>query len=364
MGILHRLRRQVPGQLSSVPRIAVIPGDGIGPEVIEAAIPPIEKAGLNAGLEFQWELMPYGADHYLRTGETLPEASFEQLKTEYDAIFLGALGDPRVPGNEHARDILLGLRSKLDLYINFRPCMLLHPSLCPLRPDRHTGIDFVIYRENTEGSYLGRGYSKNEGTPEEERVSEEVHTARGVERIIRAAFEFASTREKKLVTMADKSNAIPAHFIWLEKFEEIGAEFPEIQREHRYIDALAMELVRSPSRFDVIVSNNLYGDILSDLGAELVGGLGLAASANLHPGRPGLFEPVHGSAPTLAGNGTANPMASILAGALMLHELGAPDAAQAVEKAVRAALEEKVTTPDMNGDFSTREVARWITDRI
>ena len=318
--------------------VAVIGGDGIGPEVVASAIPIIEAAAERHGAAMVWEHLPLGASHYLDTGETLSDKVYEHLRDDVDAIFLGALGDPRVPGNEHARDILLGLRFRLDLYINFRPCTLLHPDLCPLR--RRAGgqmgrradgriregergvpstrppvlkgadewaIDFVIFRENTEGSYLGRGSSANVGEPNEEHIVEGVHSAPKIERILRAAFEWAVANGKRRVTMSDKSNAIPAHRIWGRLLEKVSAEFPKIDSEHRYVDALAMELVRDPERFDVIVTNNLFGDILSDLGAELVGGLGLAASANLHPGRPGLFEPVHGSAPDLAGTGEAIP---------------------------------------------------------
>ncbi len=342
--------------------VAVIGGDGIGPEVVEAAIPIIDRAAEKHGVSLNWERLPYSAEHYLKTRETLPDAAFRHLRDDVDAIFLGALGDPRVPGNEHARDILLGLRFRLDLYINFRPVVLLHPDLTPLRSNRPTAqppdrpfIDFVIFRENTEGVYLGRG--RQEG---DEYIAEEVHTGKGVERIIRAAFEWAQAHGKTRVTMSDKSNAVPAHKIWQEKFKAVAAEYRKITAEHRYVDALAMELVREPERFQVIVTNNLYGDILSDLGAGLVGGLGLAASANLHPGRAGLFEPVHGSAPPLAGKGVANPMAAVLTGALLLEQLGHPDAAQDLERAVKDTLATGVRTPDIGGKATTKEVAEAV----
>ncbi|HKC40222.1 MAG TPA: isocitrate/isopropylmalate family dehydrogenase [Gemmatimonadales bacterium] len=330
--------------------VAVIAGDGIGPEVIAAAIPVIEVAARRYGCALDWEHLPYSADHYLKTKETLPDRAFQHLKNDVAAIFLGAIGDPRVPGNEHARAILLGLRFRLDLYVNFRPVTLLHPDLTPLKTTK--AIDFVIFRENTEGVYLGRGRSSGD-----EHIAEEVHTGKGVERIIRAAFEWAKKHGKTRVTMSDKSNAVPAHKIWQEKFKAIAAEYPKITAEHRYVDALAMELVREPERFQVIVTNNLYGDILSDLGAGLVGGLGLAASANLHPGRAGLFEPVHGSAPPLAGKGVANPMAAVLTGALMLEQLGYPEAARDLERAVQETLAAGVRTPDIGGKATTKEVA-------
>ncbi len=339
-------------------RIAVIAGDGIGPEVIEAALGPIEKAAAKHGFTLDLERLPYGADHYLKTKEALPDSAFRHLRDDVDAIFLGALGDPRVPGNEHARDILLGLRFKLDLYVNFRPVTLLHPDLTPLRGNgRH--IDFVIFRENTEGVYLGRGRITGK-----EYVAEEINTATGVERIIRAAFEWAQAHGKTRVTMSDKANAVPAHVIWQETFKHIAAEFRGIEGEHRYVDVLAMELVREPERFQVIVTNNLYGDILSDLGAGLVGGLGLAASANLHPGRAGLFEPVHGSAPPLAGKGIANPMAAVLTGALMFEQLGHPEAARDLERAVKETLAAGVWTQDLGGKAGTREVAAAVTARL
>jgi 3-isopropylmalate dehydrogenase len=361
-------------------RIATIAGDGIGPEVVRAATPILDRTAALDDARIAWEHLPLGADHYLVTGETLPAATFEHLRDDVDAIFLGALGDPRVPGNEHARDILLGLRFQLDLYVNFRPVKLYHPDLTPLRlaggwadgrmgrasngpsarPPVRPAIDFVIFRENTEGSYLGRGSASGEGTPDEEQVAHEVHTAPRVARILRAAFDWARARGRTLVTMADKSNAIPAHRLWQRLFREIGEQYPDIGREHRYVDAIAMEFLRAPERFQVVVTNNLYGDILSDLGAGLVGGLGLAASANLHPGRPGLFEPVHGSAPTIAGQGIANPMAACLTGALMFEHLGLARAAAALEAGVVRALAAGIRPPDVGGSATTAETAAAI----
>ena len=335
--------------------------------MVDAAIPILQRAAAKHHFSLNWEHLPYSADHYLQTKETLPDSAFQHVRDDVDAIFLGALGDPRVPGNEHARDILLGLRFRLDLYVNFRPVVLLHPDLTPLRlvqpPNRPTAqplIDFVIFRENTEGQYTGRGRSSGD-----EHIAEEVNTGKGVERIIRAAFNWAQQHGKQRVTMSDKSNAIPTHRIWQEKFKAIAAEYPGIQAEHRYVDALALELVREPSRFEVIVTNNLYGDILSDLGAGLVGGLGVAASANLCPGRRGgLFEPVHGSAPPLAGKGVANPVAAVLTGALMVEQLGYPGAARDLERAVKQALSDGARTPDLGGRSTTREVAAAIVDRL
>lgn len=349
--------------------IAIIAGDGIGPEVIEAALPVIEAAARTEELTLEVEHLPYSADHFLRTGETLPDEAFEHLRDDVDGILVGALGDPRVPGNDHARDILLGLRFRLDLYINYRPTRLFHPKLSPLRADRRndggsTAIDFVIFRENTEGQYLGKGRSESIGTPDEVHVSEEINSRKGVARIIEAAFEWAAAHGKTRVTMSDKSNAIQYQRIWGRLFQEIGERYPDIQQEHRYVDALALELVREPERFQVIVTTNLYGDILSDLGAGLIGGLGIAASANLHPGRAGLYEPVHGSAPPLVGKGVANPMATVLTGALMLEQLGNTAGAAKLERAVERVVASGPLTPDLGGSGSTAEVASALLNAL
>jgi 3-isopropylmalate dehydrogenase len=347
-------------------RIAAIPGDGIGPEVVDAALGVLGAAGRRFGFSLDVERLPYSADHYLATKETIPDSAVERLRRDAEAIFVGALGDPRVPGNEHARDILLGLRFRLDLYVNLRPVTLLHPSLCPLKdpPAGPRHIDFTIVRENTEGIYVGAGGGLRVGTPDEVQIAEEVHTRKGVERIVRYAFEWAKARGKTRVTMSDKANAVPAQRLWTRVFAEVGAEFPGIEREHRYVDALAMELVREPERCQVIVTQNLFGDILSDLGAQLVGGLGISPSANLHPGQVGLFEPVHGSAPPLAGKDVANPCAAILTGAMLLQELKHPDAAAALEQSVRAAIAAGVTTPDLGGKSGTQAVAKWVAEHI
>ena len=346
----------------TVARIAVIPGDGIGPEVIAAALPVIEHAARDDGIRLEWEMLPWSAEHYLRTGVTLPEDAFRHLRDDVDAILLGALGDPRVPRNEHARDILLGLRFRLDLYINFRPVALLHPRLTPLKGEHR--IDIAIFRENTEGQYQGFGRAEGVGTADERHVSEEIHTLKGVRRIIEAAFQWAATHGRSRITLCDKANAIEHQRIWATVFGEVGERYPSIQREHRYVDALAMEMVRDPDRFDVIVANNLYGDILSDLGAGLVGGLGLAASANLHPGRAGLFEPVHGSAPPLAGKDAANPMAAILSGALMMESLGYSEAARRLETVVTAVLADGPTTADIGGTAGTAAVAAAMMEAL
>jgi 3-isopropylmalate dehydrogenase len=288
----------------------------------------------------------------------------KRLGRDFDAILVGALGDPRIPGNEHARDILLGMRSQLDLYVNERPARLFDERLTPLKAKQPRDIDLVTFRENTEGLYVAIGGAFKRGTPDEIAVAEELNTRKGVERIIRYAFEWAATHGKTRVTMADKANAIPAHMLWRRVFDEVGREYAGIQRDARYIDAMAMELVRAPEAFQVIVTGNLFGDILSDLASMLVGGLGLAQSANRNPGGVTMYEPVHGSAPQLAGRNAANPMAAILTLAMMLADLGATDAASAVEGAVRAAITEGVTTADLGGKMGTREVGEWIAGRV
>ncbi|MDX1660321.1 MAG: isocitrate/isopropylmalate family dehydrogenase [Gemmatimonadota bacterium] len=349
-------------------RVALIPGDGVGPEVVEVARAALAGAGAAEGVDYAFESFPFSADHYLETGETLPDAAFDRLEEEFDAVLLGALGDPRVPDNEHARDVLLGLRFRMDLFVNLRPIRLLHPSLCPLAPPRdgsRRAIDLEIFRENTEGAYVGMGGNFKKGTRDEIAINEDVNTYKGVKRIVRAAFEHAVEHDRARVTMSDKANALAyAHGLWRRVFAEVSAEYPFIDTEVEYVDALAMKLAVHPERYAVIVTSNLFGDILSDLAAALVGGLGVAASANLHPGRsPGVFEPVHGSAPDIAGTGSANPMAAVLSAALLAERTGAPAVARRLEGAVAAALEEGIATPDVGGAGSTAGVGDWIVER-
>jgi 3-isopropylmalate dehydrogenase len=346
-------------------RIAVIPGDGIGAEVTNEAVLLLESLRATHGVELELQHFDWGADKYLSDGVTLPDGSLAMLSGEFDAILAGAFGDPRVPSNKHAEDILLGMRRGLDLYINLRPVRLLDARLTPLK-QRPTGdIDFIVFRENTEGAYCGAGGFLKKGTPDEIATQEELNTRRGVERIIAAAFDYARTHGRKRVTMADKSNV--QRFggdLWQRVFKEVAARYTDIEANHQYVDAMAMFMVQNPSQYDVIVANNLFGDILTDLGAALQGGLGLAASGNIHPGRVSLFEPVHGSAPPLAGKGVANPVGSILSAALMLEYLGFDAASDAVEKAVREAVTQQATTRDLGGTLSTTEAGAAIRQRI
>ncbi len=338
-------------------RIAVVPGDGIGPEVMVQATRVLEAVADRFGIALSLEHFPWSADHYLTTGETLPAGAMETLQRDFAAILVGAFGDPRVPDMRHAADILLGLRRGLDLYINFRPIKLYDARLCPLKGKTEDDIDLVVLRENTEGAYSGAGGVLKPGTPDEVAIEQEINTRKGVERILRAAFEHARSSSRRRVCMADKSNAMRhGGGLWQRCFAEVSADYPEIEAEHRYIDTLALELVRIPERYDVIVTNNLFGDIITDLGAALQGGLGVAASANLAPGRVSLFEPVHGSAPDLAGQGRANPIATVLSVALMLDTLGHVEAAQAVEAVAATTLRAGVATPDVGGQATTAEV--------
>ena len=344
--------------------LAVIAGDGIGPEVVREALKVLDAVESAHHPRITVETLPYGADHYLSTGITIPPAEMQRLGREVDAILVGAIGDPRVPGNEHARDILLGMRFQLDLYVNERPARLFAERLTPLKGKTVRDLDLVVFRENTEGLYVSVGGAFKVGTPDEITIAEELNTRKGVERIIRHAFAWAREHGRTRITMADKANAIPAHGLWRRVFEEVGSEYSDIKRDTRYIDAMAMDLVRTPEAFQVIVTGNLFGDIISDLASILVGGLGMAPSANRHPGRVAMYEPVHGSAPPLAGKDVANPMAAILSLAMMLDGIGETDAAEAVERAVRAAIAANVGTSDVGGTLGTRAVGDWIAERV
>src|SRR2546421_946235 len=349
----------------NVKRIAVVAGDGIGPEVTQEAVRVLELLRATHGVELELQTFDWGAEKCLREGVTLPDGALEMLTAEFDAIFAGAFGDPRVPSNKHAEDILLGMRRGLDLYINLRPVRLLDARLTPLRERKIEEIDFIVFRENTEGAYCGAGGFLKRGTKDEIATQEELNTRRGVERIIVAAFEYARARGRKKVTMADKSNV--QRFggdLWQRVFKEVAAGYAEIEANHQYVDAMAMFMVLNPAQYDVIVTNNLFGDILTDLGAALQGGLGLAASGNIHPGRVSLFEPVHGSAPPLAGKGVANPCGAILTAAMMLEYLGHDAASRAVESAVRLSINAGETTRDLGGQLSTTEVGARICRHI
>jgi 3-isopropylmalate dehydrogenase len=346
--------------VSKPKRIAVVPGDGIGKEVIPNAIAVVKASGADVAFtEFDW-----GADRYLVDGTTIPPDGFEMLARDFDAIFVGALGDPRVATNIHAKEILLGMRFKMDLYANVRPVRLLDASLCPLKNATPDDVNFTVIRENTEGVYMDMGGHFKQGTPDEVATQEDINTRKGVERIIRFAFDYACANGRKKVLMSDKSNVMTyAGGLWQRVFKHVAKDYPDIQTQHMYVDALCLQMVREPRSLDVIVTNNMFGDIVTDLAAALQGGLGMAASGNIHPGRTSMFEPVHGSAPPMAGKNMANPMGSILTAAMMLAHLGLNAEAQKVEAAVLDAVRENKTTADVGGSLGTRECAAWIADR-
>lgn len=348
-------------------RIALIPGDGIGVEVMREASKLLSFIAEREAITT--EEFDFGAERYLATGQTLSGKEIEDIQSRFDAILLGAMGDPRVPDNKHTEDIVLGLRRHLDLYVNLRPVSLMDENLCPLKGKRREDVQFVIIRENTEGMYSSVGGRLRAGTTDEVAIQSSVNSYRGVERILRFAYEFARTHQLPRVTMVDKSNALRYEGqLWTELNERIALEYPEIESEHRYVDAMAMEMVRSPERFSVIVTNNLFGDILSDLAAELQGGMGVAGSANLHPGLLSMYEPVHGSAPNLQGKGLANPFAMILSTGMMLLDLGWPEWNQAIQEALAELYRRGQVTPDLGGDLDTASlgdaVVKAVEERI
>jgi 3-isopropylmalate dehydrogenase len=344
-------------------RIAVIPGDGIGKEVVPQAVDVIHASGAAVDLtEFDW-----GADRYLRDQTTVPPDGFRMLSRDFDAIFVGAFGDPRVKTNIHAKEILLGMRFKMDLYANVRPVRLLDAALCPLKGIEPKDVDFVVLRENTEGVYTDAGGVFKQGTPDEIATQEDINTRKGVERILRYALQYCQDHTKldgsrrSRVLMCDKSNAMThAGGLWQRVFKIVSADYPQIAAQHMYVDALCMQMIRDPRQFDVIVTNNMFGDIITDLAAGLQGGLGMAASGNIHPGRTSMFEPVHGSAPQIAGRNIANPFGAILTAAMMLRHLGIAKEADRIEAAVLEAVRQKKTTEDIGGKLGTREAGEFI----
>jgi len=342
-------------------RIAVIPGDGIGVDVTAEAVKVLRAVSSVFGRALDLEMLPYGADYYLQTGISLPPNGYAMLRDDFDAIYIGALGDPRIPDMRHARDILLGTRFELDLYVNHRPVRLLHERLCPLKNRGPADVNFVVFRENTEGVYVNVGGRFKAGTEDEIAIQEEINTYKGVHRIIKHAFDYATAKGLKKLLMADKSNAMTSgHALWQRLFREIASVYPDIEATHMYIDALTMQMVKNPAQFQVIVTNNMFGDIVTDLGAQLQGGLGMAASGNLHPGKTSMFEPVHGSAPKYAGKNVANPVGAILSAALMLDYVGWHDEAAAIEAAVEDSVVTGNGTAEIGGTLGTRETGDYI----
>ena len=365
-----------------MPRISVIAGDGIGVDVIREGLKVLRAADHAFGLALEIHETDYGAEKFLRDGVALPPGQMDDWRKNWDAIYLGAMGDPRIPDMRHAKDILLAARFELDLYINLRPCVALDDKLVPLKGKSAKDVQFIMLRENTEGLYAGMGGIFKKGTPDEIATQEEINTRKGVERVCRAAFETAKKRGKKKVTMADKHNVLRfGHDLWERAFFETAKEYPSITAEHMFADALAMQMVKAPENFEVIVTNNMFGDILTDLGAILQGGLGVAGSGNIHPGRVSLFEPIHGSAPKYAGKDTANPIAAIATAQMMLEWLAEEGggvvkggkksdpkklaaAAKRIEDVIVQAIREGKTTKDLGGSLGCKATGDWIAERV
>lgn len=344
--------------------ILLIPGDGIGPEVMAAAKELLTCMVARCSLPLSLHEVDWGADRWLKSREGIPDGVLDEIPHKYDAILFGALGDPRIPDMAHGREILLALRFGLDLYVNLRPIKLVASGLNVLKNARKEEIDMVIFRENTEDIYLGLGGSRDTGTKKEITIDGSKHSYRGVRRIITQAFEYALAQNRKRVTLVDKSNAIKfGGRLWQRVFAEVSACYPQVLADHLFVDVAAMQMILQPQRFDVMVTSNLFGDILSDIGAALMGGLGLAASANINPGVIGMFEPVHGSAPDIAGQNIANPFAMFLAVSMMFNNLGYLVQSKSIEDAISDSIERGLTTRDLGGGLSCSEAANAIIRR-
>ena len=346
-------------------RIGVVGGDGVGPEVVAEGVKVLEAVAARNGFTYELINYPWSTDHYFETGITMPESILEEYKT-LDAIYLGALGDPRVEPGFIEKPIIMGMRWGLDLYVNLRPIKLLAEEFCPLKGKKPEDIDMVIVRENTEDAYTGLGGILKKGTPDEVAIAEMVFTRKGCERVIRYAFDLARKRnKKKKVTLIDKANAIRAMDLWTRTFEEVGQEYPDIEREHAYIDAACMWMVKNPEWFDVAVTSNLFGDIITDVGAMIQGGLGIAASGNIHPGQVSMFEPIHGSAPKYRGKNVANPMAAIAAVGMLLDHIGESEASRQIDAALQQALTSgKVPSLGADSGLSTTQVGEFVREYL
>ena len=344
--------------------IAIIGGDGIGPDVTREAFKVADAAAEIFGFSLKKNEYPFGTQHYLDNDEIWPEASFEEVKQQ-DALYLGAIGDPRAPVGMIEYGIIAKARFELDLYINPRPIKLYDERLCPLKNKGPEDIDMVIIRENTEGAYTGMHGFAHKGQPLEVATQTMCYTRTGAERAIRFAFEKARERNgRKQVTLIDKANAVRAHDLWTRTFAEVAAEYPDIKTDHAYVDAACMWMVKNPEWFDVAVTPNLFGDIVTDLGAMLQGGMGIAASGNIHPGQVSLFEPIHGSAPKHAGKNVASPVAAIMASAMMLDYLGESQAGQAIEGAIATLLQSGRLKGVGTGDHATDEVGDLVVSAV
>ncbi|CAN5147712.1 3-isopropylmalate dehydrogenase [soil metagenome] len=342
--------------------IGIVGGDGIGPEVTRAALTVLAAAEDRFGFATEREELPWSSARYLEHGERVTAEMITSLR-RFDALLLGAFGHPEAPRGMIERDIIIGLRRGLDLYVNLRPIVLYDERLCPLKDRTPADIDMLVVRENTEDVYMNEGRITGKG-PAQRASVEMSFTRGGIERIIRYAFERASERSRKHLTLVDKSNAIQVQGLWRDILEEIGQEFAGIERDAMYVDAACMWMVQEPQRFDVVVTTNLFGDIITDLGAALVGGLGVSASGNIRPGETSVFEPIHGSAPKYAGQGVASPVAAIGAVAMLLEHVGEREAARAIEDAVRDGLSSGRIKGVDAGSGGTMEVAEIVANAV
>jgi 3-isopropylmalate dehydrogenase len=349
---------------------AVVPGDGVGEEVVREGLRVLDRAASRFGFRYELVRYPFGADHYLATGETMPESVFDEVR-QMSAIFLGAIGDPRIEVGFLERAIIAGLRFRLDLFVNLRPIKLYASHLTPLKDKGPDDIDFIVVRENTEDLYTGLGGIFKKGTADEVAVGEMIFTRKGVERVIRYAFDLARARSvaqgggaKPKLTLVDKANAIRIMDIWTRTFEEVGREYPDVACDHNYVDACTMWMVKNPEVYETIVVPNLFGDIITDLGAMLQGGMGIAASGNIHPGRVSMFEPIHGSAPKYRGQNVANPLAAIAAVQMMLDYVGEKAAAAAVERAIASLLGSGRIPSLAAGVLKTSEIGDLVVEAI
>jgi 3-isopropylmalate dehydrogenase len=356
---------------------AVIPGDGVGEEVVREGLRVLERVAARFGFRYTTVRYPFGAEHYIATGETMPESAFDEMRG-MSAIYLGAIGDPRIEVGMLERAIIAGLRFRLDLYVNLRPIKLYAEHLTPLKGKGPSDIDFVVVRENTEDLYTGLGGIFKKGTPDEVAVGEMIFTRKGVERVVRYAFELARGRgasraaaagaagaaRRPKLTLVDKANAIRIMDIWTRTFEEVGREYPEVERDHNYVDAATMWMVKNPEAYDTVVAPNLFGDIITDLGAMLQGGMGIAASGNIHPGKVSMFEPIHGSAPKYRGQNVANPLAAIAAVQMMLDYVGETQAAAAIETAVALLLASRRIPSLAAGALPTSEIGDLVVSAL
>ncbi|MCM8757650.1 MAG: 3-isopropylmalate dehydrogenase [Candidatus Omnitrophica bacterium] len=347
-------------------KIAVIPGDGTGPEVIREGLKVLDKVSKKFNFSYQTKTFPFGGSYYLKTNKTLTDEDIQELK-KYHAIYLGAIGDPRVKPGILEKGILLKLRFDLDQYINLRPVRLYSEKFCPLKDKKPEDIDFVVVRENTEGLYKGLGEFQNKSTPQEVALQISYNSRKGVERCIRFAFEYCKKRnKKKKLTLCGKTNVLTyAWDLWERTFYEVAKEYPDIQTEYTHVDACCMWMVKNPENFDVIVTDNMFGDIITDLGAIIQGGMGIAAGANINPEGISMFEPIGGSAPKYTGKNVINPLAAICALAMMLENLGESASATAIEGAVIKVVREKLISLSAGKmGYSTSEVGDLICEFI